>query len=160
MLRLSSLAAVALLLGLAVPTSALADDREDPRDPACDLFMGDVDGSDTVDEDDVYAILDFVFHGTRIFDEVADTNGDGEVTLSDAMFLSAYLHQGGPPPRTDVLSGDANGDDSFDWGDFIAVANYLSGDYPDVCRTGADVNRDSQIDIADLMGVYTELSPH
>ena len=74
--------------------------------------------------------------------------------MADAIFLSAYLYSGGTPPRTDVLAGDANGSGTLDWADFIAVADHLTGNYPDVCRTGADANRDSRIDVADLMVVF------
>lgn len=150
----SNLAFPTLLLGLTLSTTAYADGRETVRDPACDLFMGDVDGSGTVDELDRDAITDWLFNDGEMIEEVADVNGDGRISMADAIFLSAYLYSGGTPPRTDVLAGDANGSGTLDWADFIAVADHLTGNYPDVCRTGADANRDSRIDVADLMVVF------
>lgn len=126
--------------------------------PECDLFMGDVNGSDTVDEDDFLDLMDYLFGGNgRIYLEVADTNGDGQVSVSDAIRLAAYLHGTAPAPRTDLMEGDANGDGSVDYGDFVAIASWLNGTSDNICMTGADINRDSQLDIADWIGIANRL---
>ena len=156
MFRATSLFASALVLasaGLASP----ADARD--THPACDLFMGDVNGSDTVDIDDFHDLWDYFFNGNLdIFLEVADVNGSGSLDgAADSIYLLAYVNYNGSPPVTDLVSGDANGDGSFDYADFVSLAHYLNGSSDTICRTGADANRDSVLDIADLVVIGENL---
>ena len=71
----SSLAFPSRLLGLALSTTAYADGRETIPDPACDLIMGDVDGSGSVDELDRDAIADHL------------TGNDPDVCVADLMVV-------------------------------------------------------------------------
>ena len=57
---------------------------------------------------------------------------------------------------TDILPGDANGDDRLDHADLTTLAHYLTGQSDNICMTGADINRDGRVDIADL----SELPDH
>jgi len=53
-----------------------------------------------------------------------DTNADGQVNLSDAVFLLAWLFTGGEEPSC-IQTGDANDDDVVDISDALGILNYL-----------------------------------
>ena len=53
-----------------------------------------------------------------------DANGDGKLTVSDAIYLINYLFKGGPPPDP-LLSGDANCDGQLKVADVVYLINYL-----------------------------------
>jgi hypothetical protein len=53
-----------------------------------------------------------------------DANGDGTITLSDAVFLINYLYKNGPVPDPPA-AGDANSDGQTDLGDVVYLLNYL-----------------------------------
>jgi hypothetical protein len=53
-----------------------------------------------------------------------DANGDGQINLSDAIYLLNYLFRGGPAPDP-MAAGDANCDESVIIGDAIYLLNYL-----------------------------------
>jgi hypothetical protein len=54
-----------------------------------------------------------------------DDNNDGQVTISDVVYLINYLFRGGPPPIPDVCCGDANGDGQATISDAVYMINYL-----------------------------------
>ncbi len=60
-----------------------------------------------------------------------DSNGDGEIEISDAIFTLRYLFASGDTPGC-VAATDTNGDDQSDIGDAITLLNYLfvSGSAP------------------------------
>ena len=53
-----------------------------------------------------------------------DANGDGKVTVSDAIYLVNYLFKGGPAP-VPLESGDANCDGQVLVADVVYIINYL-----------------------------------
>lgn len=53
-----------------------------------------------------------------------DANGDGKVTVSDAIYSVNYLFKGGPPPDP-LQSGDANCDGHVNVSDIVYIINYL-----------------------------------
>ncbi len=53
-----------------------------------------------------------------------DSNGDGDVNVSDAVFLINYIFKGGPPPDP-LCSGDSNGDDGLNISDATYIIAYV-----------------------------------
>jgi hypothetical protein len=53
-----------------------------------------------------------------------DANGDGQIDVSDLIFLINYLFIGGSPPEP-LSAGDANGDCAVDVADVVYLTNYL-----------------------------------
>jgi hypothetical protein len=53
-----------------------------------------------------------------------DANGDGDVNVGDAVFLIAYVFNGGPAPDP-ICSGDANGDGNTNIGDAVYLIAYV-----------------------------------
>jgi hypothetical protein len=53
-----------------------------------------------------------------------DTNGDGEVSVSDVVYLISYLFKGGPSPVRDYAA-DSNCDGEINVSDVIYLINYL-----------------------------------
>ncbi len=53
-----------------------------------------------------------------------DANGDGVITISDAVFLLNYLFRGGSAPDP-MAAGDANSDTQIDLEDAVYLLNYL-----------------------------------
>lgn len=53
-----------------------------------------------------------------------DANGDGKVTIGDAVYVVSYVFRGGPAP--DVFdTGDANCDDKVNVGDAVYLVSYI-----------------------------------
>ncbi len=65
-----------------------------------------------------------------------DVNGDGSVTVSDAIYLANHVFSGGPAPLS-AMSGDVNGDGSVTVSDAIYLANHVfsGGPAPQCCPT-------------------------
>ncbi len=61
-----------------------------------------------------------------------DLNGDGQITVSDVVFLINYLYRGGPPPDPWEL-GDVNCDEEINLGDVVYLISYLFEDGPPPC---------------------------
>ncbi len=55
---------------------------------------------------------------------MGDCNGDGEVDLSDAVFLLLHLFAGGPAPECEFLA-DANGNGKGDVADAVYILEFL-----------------------------------
>jgi hypothetical protein len=64
-----------------------------------------------------------------------DANHDGEVGVSDVVYLINYIFKSGPPPEP-LEAGDANCDDVVDIIDIVYLVNYLfrSGPPPQTCE--------------------------
>jgi len=58
-----------------------------------------------------------------------DANGDGEVTVSDVVYLINYLFKSGPAPYP-WEAGDANGDGNVSVADCVYLINYLFKEGP------------------------------
>lgn len=79
--------------------------------------------------DDDHALVDNRFHSTsasevRPLFRRGDTNADGELNLSDAVFLLNGLFLGGAQPRCRAAS-DVNGDAAVNLSDAVSVLNHL-----------------------------------
>ena len=62
------------------------------------FVRGDVNQDKTVGTADLAALISY-FQGSPIpCRDAADVNGDGHLDISDLVFLSAYLYQGGNQP--------------------------------------------------------------
>ena len=53
-----------------------------------------------------------------------DPNGDGNLNVSDAVFVLVFLFRGGPSPAC-VEAGDVNNDGSIDLADPVSILNFL-----------------------------------
>ncbi len=53
-----------------------------------------------------------------------NANGDGSLNVSDAVYIVAYVFQGGPAPDP-LCIGNANGDDSINISDAVYMVNYV-----------------------------------
>ncbi len=62
-----------------------------------------------------------------------DVNCTGNVSVSDVVYLSAYLYSGGPPPCPILKSGDVNCDEGVGAGDQVYLINYLFKSGPPPC---------------------------
>ena len=94
-------------LFLAVLGTAAAPTRPVPPSapsapPAPQFVRGDADTSGTVDMADLVEVIRFVYlPGTTLAcDDAADANDDGQVELSDAIFLLYFLGTGAPIPSS------------------------------------------------------------
>ncbi len=54
-----------------------------------------------------------------------DADNSGSVNIADAIYLIAYIGDGGPAPVPDVLTGDANGTGSVNISDAVYIINYV-----------------------------------
>jgi hypothetical protein len=61
-----------------------------------------------------------------------DCNDDGEITVSDAVYLINYLFKDGTPPEP-IQSGDVNCDDDVNVTDVVYLINYLFKNGPPPC---------------------------
>jgi len=79
--------------------------------------------------------------------ENGDVNSDGDLDLSDPIYLLSYLYSGGPEPApiacataySDLLNGDSNGDGDLDVSDPINLLSFLFSGGPgpvDACGLG------------------------
>ena len=57
-------------------------------------------------------------------DIIGDANGDGEINVSDVVYLINYLFIGGPPPQP-LQAGDVNCDGTINVSDVVYLINYL-----------------------------------
>ena len=62
-----------------------------------------------------------------------DADGNGQITISDAVFLINYIFSGGPAP-TPVLSGDADCSKLVTISDAVFLINYIFSGGPAPCR--------------------------
>ncbi len=67
-----------------------------------------------------------------------DTNNDGAVNISDAIWLINYIFYSGPPPQPVLACGDANTDGASAMQDAIWIINYVfvGGNPPGDCSPG------------------------
>ena len=67
-----------------------------------------------------------------------DTNADGSVNLSDAIWLINYMFLSGPPPQPVLACGDANMDGVAAMQDAIWIINFVfvGGAQPGDCLPG------------------------
>ena len=72
-------------------------------------------------------------------DENGDVNADGQVDMSDAIYMLDFLYSGGPSPKplkcepfATVHNGDVNGDSNLDISDpiYILTWEFLGGPGP------------------------------
>ncbi len=77
-----------------------------------------------------YTTIKYVFSSIQC----GDANGDGNVTISDVVYLVAYLFKGGPPPNP-MWKADVNCSFTIDVSDIIYLQNYLfkGGHSPACC---------------------------
>ncbi len=67
-------------------------------------------------------------------DTPGDANNDVACNVGDAVFLIAYVFQGGPAPPCSP-EGDANGDCNLNVGDAVSLINYIfKGGDPPICN--------------------------
>jgi hypothetical protein len=73
--------------------------------------------------------------------ECGDANSDGEVNVSDAVYIINYVFTGGNPPNP-MQAGDANCDATVNVSDAVFIINYVftGGNVP--CDTDGDGNPD------------------
>jgi hypothetical protein len=79
-----------------------------------------------------------------------DVNGDGNVDVSDIVFILNYMFQGGPPPNPPA-AGDVNGDCFIGLSDLIWLINYLyrGGPPPQIRCLPGDFNYDGYVNLLD-----------
>ena len=53
-----------------------------------------------------------------------DANGDGEINMSDVMFIVNYT-LGSPAPSFDAVAADANDDGKIDMSDAMYIVNHI-----------------------------------
>lgn len=66
-----------------------------------DCLTGDVDGTGSINIDDVVYLIEYNFRGgldPHGHDCCSDINGNGDIDLDDVVYLIAYVFQSGPPP--------------------------------------------------------------
>ena len=78
-----------------------------------------------------------------------DANADGELDISDAIFLLSYLFGSGRIPRCEK-AGDANGDGTIDLGDVVRILGFLFRDTGDLPAPFGSCGTDDQGLSADL----------
>jgi outer membrane protein assembly factor BamB len=94
-----------------------------------DIKVGDVNCNDRVNMVCVTFGSDGLVYAFRTLDETphaicGDANSDGDVNVGDAVFLIAYIFNGGPAPDPEC-AGDANGDGSVNVGDAVYLIAYV-----------------------------------
>ncbi|MDX9857054.1 MAG: hypothetical protein RBT76_04650 [candidate division Zixibacteria bacterium] len=69
----------------------------------------------------------------RVWDRNGDVNWDGELDLSDLVYLVTYLFLSGPGPMPEFIVGDVNCDNLVDLSDLIYLSSYLFLNGPEPC---------------------------
>ncbi|NIP42914.1 MAG: hypothetical protein GWO41_17110 [candidate division Zixibacteria bacterium] len=54
-----------------------------------------------------------------------DSNNDGNINVSDAVWIINFTFVGGDPPRPELYQGDANCDDNINVSDAVFIVNYV-----------------------------------
>ncbi len=71
---------------------------------------------------------------TVLSSKTGDTNGDGQVSVSDVVYLINYLFKFGPEPIPEAEIGDTNCDSRVSISDVVYLINYLfKGGPPPIC---------------------------
>jgi len=68
----------------------------------------------------------------EVSSKIGDVSGDGEINISDIVFLLNYLYKDGPAPNP-VEMGDVNCDGEVEIGDVVYLINYLYKEGPPPC---------------------------
>jgi Dockerin type I domain len=70
--------------------------------------------------------------------QCGDANGDGDVNVSDAVWIVNYVFIGGPPPQPIVACGDINTDADVNVSDamYLVVWIFAGGGPPTTCSPG------------------------
>lgn len=69
---------------------------------------------------------------TRISSECGDSNGDGVVSVTDAVHLVSFIFANGTPPYP-ISAGDVNSDGRINITDAVYLINYVFGGGPGPC---------------------------
>ncbi len=137
-------------------------------DAADAAFMGNILGSDAcasatlgdVDENGLITLVDAIYLLNYLFlegpcprpcDDVADTNGDGVLTVADALGIVDLLDCPGIP-------GDSNSDEVVDAVDANIILEYLfnNGDEPFPCLDAGDFNEDGDVTMVDAIEILNQ----
>lgn len=54
-----------------------------------------------------------------------DANGDGNISVGDAVYIVSYIFRGGPAPKPVLAAGDANCDGKVTVGDAVYIVSYI-----------------------------------
>ena len=116
--------------------------------------LGNVDGKGFVTLVDVHYLLNYLFlNGPPPVpcDDVADANGDGNLTIGDAVAITNILD-------CPAVPGDSNSDEVVNVEDAKIILNYLflGGDDPFPCVAAGDFNGDGDTDLADAIGILSQ----
>ena len=100
------------------------------RDGNYEIYMMNADGSDQQRVTNHYSWDGWPSWGRRCI--LGDANSDGNIDVSDVIFLINYLFKGGPLP-VPLIAGDSNNDEEVTVSDVIYLINYLfkSGPKPE-----------------------------
>ena len=142
-------------------------DDYDPDKPKV-MLLGDVNGDNKIDDDDVNDILKHINGIEEIPEErlpAADIDGDGEITKDDAQLLNDYIH--GKPvdepiaqPVKVLILGDVDGDGDIDTDDVNDILRHINGieEIPEDRQPAADIDRDGEItkNDAELLQKYLD----
>jgi len=72
-------------------------------------------------------------YADRVLAQAGNVNGEGEIDISDLVYLVTYMFGGGPDPIP-YESGDVNcSGDQIDIADLVALVDYMFGGGPDPC---------------------------
>lgn len=110
----------------AVVTGSLLMLAEDGSAVTFDPQYSDQFGSSGCDLDITDSVAD------QCIFRCGDADGSGSVDISDAVYLIAYIFQGGPTPNP-VLAGDADCSQSVDISDAVYLISYIFGGGPAPC---------------------------
>lgn len=86
----------------------------------------------TICEASFFSYQPAVIPGTISTRVCGDANGDGSISIGDAVYIINYVFKGGLPPIP-MENGDANCDDSVNIGDAIYLVNYVFRGGPAPC---------------------------
>lgn len=106
---------------------------------------------------DPQVIIDYIFNHGQIPAGVSlDVNGDGEINISDAVYLIAYMKAGGSAPRCHpipavTICSDLNRDGQLTDADPQVIIDYIFNGGAIPKGVSLDVNGDGSIDISDAV---------